>query len=108
MNVHIYEGEIMKSVILQNVFNFDACIPIIYDEDGPWHIPGVHVVSPTEYSEADLVDAIPKALSRENKQCAVIYMNVPRDSNRFLIIYALLQYEEYPGTVILMCKGAGY
>ena len=105
MNVHIYEGEIMKSVILQNVFNLDACISIIYDEDGPRHIPGVYMVSPTEYSEADLVDAIPKMLARDNKQCAIIYTNTPRNSNRFLILYALLQYEEYPGVVILMCKG---
>lgn len=105
MNVHIYEGEVMKSVILQNVFNFDTCIPIIYDENGPRHIPGVYMVSPTEYNEAELVDAIPKMLARDNKQCAVIYTNTPRNSNRFLIIYSLLQYEEYPGTVILMCKG---
>ena len=108
MNVHIYEGDIMKSQILEYVFDFDRCIPIIYDENGPRHIQGVRIVSPTEYSEADLVDAIPKALARENKQCAVIYTDVPRDSNRFLIIYALLQYEEYPGTVILMCKGTDY
>ena len=105
MIVHIYEGDIMKPQILEYVFDLDRCIPIVYDENGPRHIQGVHIVSPAEYSEADLIDAIPKALSRENKQCAVIYTDVPRNSNRFLIIYSLLQYEEYPGIVILMCKG---
>lgn len=105
MIVHIYEGEVMKSVILQNVFNLDACIPIIYDENGPRHIPGAYIVSPKGYNEAELVDAIPKMLARDNKQCAIIYTNAPRNSNRFLIIYSLLQYEEYPGVVILMCKG---
>lgn len=104
MIVHIYEGEVMKSTILQHVFNFDACIPIIYDENGPRHIPGV-MVSPNEYNEAELVNAIPKMLAQDNKQCAIIYTNAPRNSNRFLIIYSLLQYEEYPGIVILMCKG---
>ena len=107
MIVHIYEGEVMKSQILEYVFDFDHCIPIIYDENGPRHIPGV-IISPNTYSEAELVDAIPKMLERDNKQCAVIYTNAPRDSNRFLILYALLQYEEYPGVVILMCKGADY
>lgn len=107
MNVHIYEGKVMKSVILQNVFNFDACIPIIYDENGPRHVPGI-MIPPNKFSEAELVNVIPKILEQENKQCAVIYTNVPRNSNRFLILYTLLQYEEYPGVVILMCKGADY
>ena len=104
MIVHIYEGEVMKSIILQNVFDFNQCIPIIYDENGPRNIPGI-LVSPNKCNEAELVDAIPKLLARDNKQCAIIYTNVPRNSNRFLIIYSLLQYEEYPGIVILMCKG---
>ena len=97
----VYQGE--------NTVNFRQPIGsreriIIYDENGPRHIPGI-IVSPNEYNEAELVDAIPKMLARDNKQCAIIYTNTPRNSNRFLIIYSLLQYEEYPGVVILMCKG---
>lgn len=106
MEVHIYKGQKLKSLVFNEVFNHDNCVKITYDNSAmPWPAEGSYLFTPGVYDEAKLVKAVAYLMGAENKSYAVIYTNLKSDSESFLALQAGFEQEWPPRcVVILMCQ----
>lgn len=106
MEVHVYKGQKLKSLVFNEVFNNDNCVKVTYDNNAAsWSVEGSYIFTYGVYDEAKLVQAVAYLMGAENKSYAVIYTNLKSDSESFLALQRGFEQEWSPRcVVILMCQ----
>lgn len=105
MEVHVYKGQKLKSLVFEEVFNYNNCVKVTYDNALPWSIGESYFFIPRVYDESKLVDAVTYLMEAEHKSYAVIYTNLESNSESFLALQTGFEQKQLPRCVaILMCK----
>lgn len=106
MEVHVYKGQKLKSLVFNEAFNNDNCVKVIYENNTvSWPAENSYFFTPGVYDEAKLVQAVAYLMGAENKSYAVIYTNLKSDSESFLALQRGFEQEWPPRcVVILMCQ----
>ena len=106
MNVHIYKGQVQKSIIFeQMISSWKHALGIVYytqDKPYPNHIGHVYMMPRDLMKEDEFVDeAIPYLMEETDAQMVIIYTNQTEKENLYLI-EKLRAFKDIR-TVILMC-----
>ena len=58
MEVHVYKGQKLKSLVFEEVFNYDNCVKVHYDNAVSWSTGESYFFMPRGYDESKLVNAV--------------------------------------------------
>lgn len=106
MNVHIYKGQVQKSVIFgQMISSWEHALGIVYytqDRPYPSHIGGVYMMPSDLMKEDEFVyETLPYLMEETKAQTIIIYTNKTEEENLSLI--KKLRTFRDMRIVILMC-----
>ena len=106
MNVHIYKGQVHKSITFeQMISSWEHALGIVYymkDRSYPNCISGTYMLPSDLMNEDEFVDeAIPYLMEETEAQMVIIYTNKTEEENSYLI-KKLRDFKDIR-TVILMC-----
>ena len=106
MEVHVYKGQKLKSLVFSEIFNDDNCVKVTYDNNTvSWATENTYFFTSGGYDESKLVQAVAYLMGAEKKSYAVIYTNLKSDSKSFLALQKGFEQEWPPRcVVILMCQ----
>lgn len=106
MNIHIYKGQVQKSIIFeQMISSWKYALGIVYytqDRPYPNCVSGTYMFPSDLIKEDEFVDeAIPYLMEETEAQMVIIYTNKTEEENLYLI-RKLRDFKDMR-TVILMC-----